>query len=389
MTYTKTRKIFTKTILQNNSLTTPKKDGYYMPAEFEKQVATWLGWPSNPGTFRLKQAQLTIEKVAHIISKYQIVYIVTSPSTWYEAYNRFKNYKNIFVTEVDSDDNWLRDIAPTFLVKNVGKNRYLRSVGWKFNGWGKPKEINHDKDALVSIKISNFLAVPFYKKFDFVCEGGAYSVDGNGTLITTEQCLLNPNRNGNLTKSQIENVLYNYLNLSKIIWLPYGVAHDHDTDGHVDNMCVFAGIGKVLLTWPKDCGTIECIDKEQEMRSLAALNVLDNSTDANGKSIKIYKVPHPPILQYTQNEIHTLPNVKGSYVRRENERLAASHVNLIITNDVVVVPIFDCSSDKEALKIINEAFPNKKVVGVYAREIVLGGGNIHCMSQQQPYSNHF
>lgn len=373
----------------SNSLITPKKDGYYMPAEFEKQFATWLGWPSNPGTFRIKPAQLAIENVARVISKYQPVHIVAPANDWQDAYERFKDCKNIYVTEVESDDDWLRDISPTFLVKNTGKNRYLRSVGWKFNGWGKPKEIEHEKDALVALKISNSLAVPFYKKFDFVCEGGSFSVDGQGTLITTEQCLLNPNRNKNLSKAQIESTLCNYLNLSKIIWLPYGVVHDTDTDGHVDNMCVFVGVGKVILTWPKGCGTDECDDKEQEVHSLAALKVLENSTDANGKLIKVYKMPHPPVLKYTRSEIDTLPVTKGSYVRKLDTRMAASHVNLIITNEVIVVPIFNCATDAEAIKLMSEIFPNKKVVGVYAREILLGGGNIHCMSQQQPFSTGF
>jgi agmatine deiminase len=357
MLHKKTRK---NSITKNNStqrLSTPKKDGYYMPSEFEKQSATWLGWPSNPGTFRLKGAQRAIEEVARIISKYQIVHIVAQPSAWEEAYECFKDCANIFVNEVDSNDNWLRDIAPTFLIKPV------------------------------AVKISGFLSVPIYKKFDFVCEGGSFSVDGQGTLITTEECLLNPNRNKNLTKSQIANNLCNYLNLTKVIWLPYGVFHDTDTNGHVDNMCVFAGVGKVMLTWPNGCGTDECEDKEQEIRSMAALDVLENSTDAKGNKITVYKIPHPTKLYYTKSEVKSLPGVNdGSFARKDGVRMAASHVNLIITNEVVVVPIFHCPTDNEAIKAVSEVFPNKKVVGVYAREILLGGGNIHCMSQQQPYS---
>ena len=160
MLHKKTRKNSISKNSSTQSLSTPKKDGYYMPSEFEKQSATWLGWPSNPGTFRLKGAQLAIEQCARIISKYQIVHIVAQPSVWEEAYERFKDVPNIFVDELDSDDNWLRDIAPTFLIKPVGKNRLMRSVGWKFNGWGNPKTIEHDKDALVAVKISGFLSVP-------------------------------------------------------------------------------------------------------------------------------------------------------------------------------------------------------------------------------------
>ena len=374
--------------LSLHSGTIPKKDGFYMQGEFDTQSATWLGWPSNLGTFHIKKAQLAIEKVARYISKYQRVNIIAHPSTWKGAYNLFKNDKNIFVIELISNDNWLRDIAPTFLIKHIGNQIYLRGLGWKFNGWGKPKEIMYDDDALVALKISNMLSIPFYEKFNFVCEGGSYSVDGKGTLITTEECLLNKNRNKNMSRKQIEDVLCNYLNVSKIIWLPYGVAADTDTDGHVDNMCVFAGVSKVLLTWPKGCGTTDCVDKEQEKRSLAALDVLENSTDANGKPFTIYKIPHPTITSYTQNEVDHLPRVDGSYVRKVGDRLDASHVNLIITNKVIIVPTFNCSTDKEAIRILSEVFPTRKVVGVYAREILLGGGNIHCMSQQQPFSTY-
>jgi agmatine deiminase len=359
-----------------------------MPSEFETQKATWLGWPSNPGTFNIIKAQLAIEKVARAISKYQRVYIAAPPSTWKRAVDLFNNDSNIYIVEVVDNDSWLRDIAPTFLVKNSGKNTYLRGLGWKFNGWGKPNVINFEQDALVSLKISNMLAIPFYENYKFVCEGGSYTVDGKGTLITTEECLLNKNRNKNLSKTQIENVLCKYLNVNKIVWLPYGVAADTDTDGHVDNICVFAGVGKVILSWPKGCGTPECIDKEQEKRSLAALHVLENCTDCDGRTFTIYKIPHPPIISYTQKDIDNLSRVKGSYARKIGERLDASHINLIITNKIIVVPTFDCSSDKEAIKVLSEVFPTRKVIGVYAREILLGGGNIHCMSQQQPFSTN-
>jgi agmatine deiminase len=355
-----------------------------MPSELEPQQATWLGWPSNKGTFRIGPAQLAIATVARFISKYQDVHIVAPPHTWAKAVEYFKNDTNIFVTEVVSDDNWLRDIAPTFLIKNVGNKRDMRALGWKFNGWGKPREIKHDLDAQVAYKISNSLSTHFYKRFDFVCEGGSYSVDGEGTLITTEQCLLNKNRNPHLKRRQIEDMLRKCLNVTKIIWLPYGAFMDHDTDGHVDNMCVFAGVGKVMLSWPKGCGTDQCEDKEQEVRSLAALKVFESSTDAKGRHFTVVKVPHPPPLIYTQKEVDSLPEIKGSYPRKAGVRMAGSHVNLIITTDMVIVPIFHCESDAPAMKIIAETFPTRKVVSVYAREILLGGGNIHCMSQQEP-----
>jgi len=369
---------------RNEIYTTPQKDGCRMQAEFETQSATWLGWPSNNGTFRISQAQRTIENVVKHICKYQKVYIVTNPSTWSSAERIFKSYNNVFVTELLTNDLWLRDIAPTFLISENKKSKFMSAVSWKFNGWGKPQTIEHDKDQLVALKISNFLGIHLYNKNDFVCEGGSYSVDGQGTLITTEECLLNPNRNSKLSKNEIEDVLRKYLNVKKIIWIPYGATEDEDTDGHVDNMCVFVGVGKLMLSWPKGCGTLDCEDKDQEKRSLAAMTAIENSTDVNGKPFKVYKIPHPPVLKYTQAEINTLPKMKGSYVRKAGTRMAASHVNMIITNKIVVVPTFNCESDKEAVKIVSEIFPDRKVVGVYAREILLGGGNIHCMSQQEP-----
>ena len=370
-------------------LSNPSKDGFYMPSEFDTQFATWLGWPSNPGTFNVKPAQIVIENVARFISKYQRVYIVAPPFDWKSAVDLFSNDDNIFVVECLTNDAWLRDIAPTFLIKKTGTNNiHLRGLGWKFNGWGKPDIIEFKEDALLSLKICKMLAIPFYQNYDFVCEGGSYTVDGRGTLITTEECLLNKNRNRKLNKMQIQNVLCKYLNVNKIIWLPYGVAADADTDGHVDNMCIFVGVGKVILAWPKNCGTPQCVDKDQEKRSLAALRVLENSTDSNGNPFTVYKIPHPPIMSYSQKDIDGLPKAKGSYVRKIGERLDASHVNLIITNKVVVVPTFNCSSDKEAIQTLSHIFPTRKVIGVYAKDILLGGGNIHCMSQQQPNFTH-
>ena len=348
----------------------------YMPAEFDRQSSIWLGWPSNESTFRTSKAQLVIEQVARLISPHVKVHIVAPPSTWAQAYQRFQGAENIFVTEVECNDGWMRDVAPTFLSDDS-------AVSWKFTGWGKPRTIVHEKDALVAVKICNSIGFPC-QILDFVLEGGSISVDGKGTLMATEETLLNKNRNPSLTKHQIENVLKGTLGVSKVLWLPFGISGDADTNGHIDNMAIFYAPGKVLLTWPIGCGTGSCADPDQEMRSLAALQVLENATDARGRKIKVVKIPHPPIMFYTKQEAESIIQTKASFPRKEGTRIAATYINMIFCNDIIVIPTFNCYTDEIALKVMKELFPSKKVVGVFSRELNLGGGNIHCMSQQQP-----
>jgi agmatine deiminase len=268
----------------------------------------------------------------------------------------------------------MRDVAPTFLSDKS-------AISWKFTGWGHPRTIAHDKDALVAVKICNTLAYPC-KRLDFVCEGGSIIVDGKGTMLVTEETLLNKNRNPTMSKREIESVLCHALGVSKVIWLPFGIANDTDTAGHVDNMAIFYDVGKVLLTWPEGCGTGACVDKEQEMRSLAALKVLESATDARGRPIKVTFIPHPPPMYYTKEE--SMSPVKGSFHRKTDTRMASTYINMIFCNEMIVVPTFNQPTDAIALKIMADLFPKKKVVGVYSRDLNLGGGNIHCMSQQQP-----
>ncbi len=158
---------------------------------------------------------------------------------------------------------------------------------FSFNAWGKPDDIEHGQDKFVGIKLLQQLRLPAYDYTHFVCEGGSFSVDGQGTCLTTEQCLLNPNRNKHLSKPTITDILCRSLGVRKVIWLPFGAAADEDTDGHVDNMCVFARPGEVMLSWPSGCGGGSCVDVEQEKRSLAALKVLQEETDAHGRSFKV------------------------------------------------------------------------------------------------------
>jgi agmatine deiminase len=202
-------------------------------------------------------------------------------------------------------------------------------------------------------------------------------VDGEGTLITTEQCLLNPNRNPNLNRGQIEELLREYLGVETILWLGQGVYND-ETDGHVDNLCCFVRPGVVALTWTEDRS-----DPQYES-SADAFERLSGATDARGRRLEVHKIEQPAAVTIRREECEGVDQVEGTLPRREGDRMAASYINFYVANRGVVVPQFGDPQDSKGLAGLAELFPGREVVGVYAREILLGGGNIHCITQQQP-----
>lgn len=207
-------------------------------------------------------------------------------------------------------------------------------------------------------------------------EGGAIHVDGEGTLLVTEACLLNANRNPHLGRTQIEAMLREHLAVEKIIWLPRGIVND-ETDEHVDNMCCFCAPGEVLLAWTDDQ------NDPQYAFSMAALKVLETSVDAKARALKVHKLPLPAVMHATAEERATVAD--GSAVARiTDDRLAGSYINFYLCNGGVIVPKFDDPNDDVAARILAERFPDRRVVQVPGREILLGGGNIHCITQQQP-----
>jgi agmatine deiminase len=210
-----------------------------------------------------------------------------------------------------------------------------------------------------------------------VLEGGSIHVDGEGTVLTTEQCLLNPNRNPELDRAAIEAALHAYLGTEKVVWLGDGVFAD-ETDGHIDNLACFARPGVVMLTW------IEDPDDPQSAISRDALERLEAATDARGRSLEVIKLPAPGPLTATDEEAAGVELVEGTQPRKGGDRLAASYVNFYLANSRVVYPLLDPTRDDEAAAIIAATFPDREAVGVPAREILLGGGNIHCITQQVP-----
>jgi agmatine deiminase len=212
---------------------------------------------------------------------------------------------------------------------------------------------------------------------DLILEGGSIDVDGQGTVLTTEECLLNPNRNPDLTREQIEGILREHLDVSTVIWLPRGV-HLDETDGHIDNFARFAAPGVVMLTWTDDR------DDPQWEISHEALRILEATVDAQGRSLQVVRLHQPGPITITAEEASGVDRVAGVQPRAEGERLAGSYVNSYIGDGIVVLPVFDDPHDAAAVAAYEQLFPDRRVIPVPGREILLGGGNVHCITQQVP-----
>jgi agmatine deiminase len=356
--------------------TTPAADGFWMPGEFEPHSGCWMLWPEQAGLWRLaaKPAQREFASVATAIATGEPVTVGVSRDQFVNA--RAMLPDAIRVVEMSSNDAWMRDVGPTFV---VDKKRNVRGVDWHFNAWGGLNGglyFPWDQDDLVARKVLEMEGRDRYRA-PLILEGGSIHVDGEGTLITTEECLLNPNRNPHLDKGQLEIYLHEYLGVSSVVWLVKGVVND-ETDGHVDNLCSFVRPGEVALTWTDN-------KRDPQYRvSQDAYERLMESRDAQGRRFKIHKLPHPGPLFRTKQEAQDVDAAEGAAPREAGERLAASYVNFYIGNSTVVMPLVDPKTDKAAAKIVKRLFPERRVIGVQAREILLGGGNIHCITQQVP-----
>jgi agmatine deiminase len=356
--------------------TLPNDDGYRMPGEFEAHSKTWMLWPERPDNWREggRPAQRAFVEVAKAISQFEPVIMGVNPSQYENARTMLPS--QVQVVEIENNDAWMRDCGPTFVMDNSGD---LRGIDWIFNAWGGLEGGLYyawELDDAVPQKVLEMEGKDRYKA-PIVLEGGSIHVDSQGTLITTEECLLNLDRNPTLSKDEIEGVLKSYLNISKIIWLGRGVFND-ETSGHVDNLCCFLKPGVVALTWTDDQ-----YDPQYEI-SMDALQRLEESSDAKGRKLIIHKIHQPDPVTITDIEAQGVGTVPGTKPRTAGDRMAASYVNFYLCNGGAVVPTFNDRHDKIALDTLQRLMPERKVVGVLAREILLGGGNIHCITQQQP-----
>jgi agmatine deiminase len=357
-------------------LRTPRSDGYWMPGEFERHAGTWMLWPERLDNWRSGAipAQQAFAAVAAAIARFEPVSVGVSAAQY--EFARARLDARVRVMEITSNDAWMRDVGPTFVVNAAGNRR---AVDWQFNAWGGLAGglyFPWDQDDLVAQKVAAAEGVNRYRA-PLVMEGGAIHADGQGTLLVTEQCLLNPNRNPQLSRPQIEDLLKAYTGATVVIWLGDGVIND-ETDGHVDNLACFARPGEVCLTFPANRRDL------QWRVSNDALERLRSARDARGRRLTVHKLPSPGPLRMTAAEAASVQHRDGAKPRRAGERLAASYANFYIANGGVVVPLLDARTDAAALARLRRIFPEREVTGVPGREILLGGGNIHCITQQVP-----
>lgn len=358
-----------------STVTTPRQDGFAMPAEWAPQQAVWMVWPYRTDNWRADgaPAQQAFAAVAGAIAQTTPVLMAVPAAQMDKARRTLPD--TVTLVEMESDDAWMRDTGPTIVVNDQGERR---GVDWTFNAWGGTLGGLYapwDKDQAVAAQVLRHHGFTGYTT-SLVLEGGSIHVDGEGTLLTTAECLLNPNRNPHLNQHEIEQQLREYLGVERFIWLPEGVFND-ETDGHIDNMCCFVRPGEVALHWTEDH------DDPQYARSVAALNVLEAATDAKGRCLKVWKLPAPGPLYASAEE--TLSVQHGSAVERaEGNRLAGSYVNYLISNRQIIFPLLDARTDAQAQALFQEMYPGFLITGVPAREILLGGGNIHCITQQIP-----
>ena len=356
--------------------TTPRADGFRMPGEFEKHDGCWLLWPERTDTYRLgaKPAQAAYMETAIAISQFEKVTMGVSAAQFKNARNKLPD--PIRVIELSFNDAWMRDNGPIFV--NNGKE--VRVVDCDFNAWGGLEQgiyFPWDQDDLVPRKVAEIEWLDRYRA-PMVLEGGALTVDGEGTLITTAQCLLNPNRNPQLSRTEIEAYLKDYLGLEKIIWLPRGSLND-ETDGHVDGICAFICPGEVVVAWTDDQSNPE-YDIQQE-----AYELLQQATDAQGRRLKVHKLYNPAPVIVREEETEGIDAVEGVLPRIAGTFMGGSYVNFYLANRGCVVPLYDDPADSVALETLQKLMPERKVVGVKGgRELLLGGGMVHCITQQQP-----
>ena len=332
---------------------TPAEDGFSMPAEWGPHAGCFISWPCREHTWHghLEDAKRAYSDVIKAINRFDPMTVLADPMTNPEARRRLGPDAKII--KVALDDSWSRDNGPIFVRR--GDNR-LALANFRFNGWGHKQPC--EKDDRLPIFLSERLRIRRYDA-PMVLEGGAISVDGDGTLLTTEQCLLNVNRNPSMSREGIEQVLASYLGIRKVVWLARGVEDDM-TDGHVDGVAGFAMSHVVLAAHTGD-------NSDPNYRNLEEnLTRLESATDAKGRSLEVVRMVQPrPVL-----------------VGRVS--ITPSYVNLYFANGAVVFPTYGIREDNSARETLASLFPEREIVGVRCEHISIGGGDVHCITQQLP-----
>lgn len=355
---------------------TPKKDGYRMPAEFEPQKQIFMLWPERQDNWRYgaKPAQEAYSNVAKAINRFEPVTVCVSKEQF--ANCRAHLPAEIRVVEIASNDSWIRDCGPTFIKNDKGG---LRAVDWTFNAWGGLVDglyFPWDADDQVAQKLCEMEGVDSYRTEGFVLEGGAFHVDGEGTVMTTKMCLLSKGRNPHLSQEEIEKMLCDYLNCEKTIWITDGI-DPAETNGHIDDVACFIRPGEAACIYTEDP------ENPFYEAGRRAYGELCSAVDAKGRKLKVHKLCLPKRAVRLEGA-DGIDQIEGTAPRRDGDICIASYMNFLIVNGGVIVPQYEDENDSLALKQIKAMFPDRDVVGVNTKEIVYGGGNIHCITQQQP-----
>jgi agmatine deiminase len=349
-----------------SNLATPAALGYAMPAEWARHRATWLSWPTNLETWPVnleKVREIWVRMTRALATHEQVYLLVDNEQAEQDVAARLRAAKielaKVTLVKIPTVDVWMRDYGPTFVTRHA-VDAPLAFNDWIFNGWGDKYQA-YQEDERVARAIAKLLKVPVFDH-QIVLEGGSIEVNGAGTCLTTEQCLLNRNRNPNLSRNEIERFLKSSLGVDHVIWLGEGIAGD-DTDGHIDDIARFVNPTTVVCI-------VEANSRDENYRLLQANRErLQHAKDQTGAKLNIVTLPCPA------------PVYDGG------ARLPASYANFYIANEVVLVPLFDDRKDKTALGILQELFADRKVIGLRCNEVVAGLGAIHCVTQQEPAVN--
>ncbi len=342
----------------------PRAAGFSQPGEWAPHAACWLAWPSHEDLWEvaLGPAQKALVGFARAIADpgpdgmprgEKLEVLAPTAARAEEARERLAGL-GARIHEIPFGDIWMRDIAPIFVTSEAGE---VAAASFAFNGWGGKYDL--PGDAEVSMRVAEAAGLRTFRD-ELVLEGGSVDPDGEGTLLTTRQCLLNPNRNPGLPQAALERRLGEGLGAEKVLWLGDGLINDH-TDGHVDTVARFVAPGVVVCMEPSGGGDPNATALKEIVRDLSAMR------DARGRRLELFTVPSPGVV--------TDP---------EGELMAASYVNFYVANTTVTVPVYGTPNDGPALRRIEKLFPGRRVFDVPARELLLGGGAFHCISQQQP-----
>jgi agmatine deiminase len=344
---------------------TPAELGFYMPAEWHSHAGTWLTWPTDPETWpgRVDQVEEIYLELIAALAPHEIVNVLVDDEETAQAVRQrfsFAAAGNVRFRNIPTVDSWIRDYGPNFLIDRNGAGAFN---DWVFNAWGdKYEELK--KDDRVPRLLEPILRMPRFEP-RIVMEGGSIEVNGEGCVLTTEQCLLNPNRNPQLSRAQIEDYLKNYLGVAKVLWLGEGIVGD-DTDGHIDDIARFVSSRTIVCAVEEDPADANYEILEDNLARLRSM------TDVDGRPFDIVTLP--------------MPGVVGgeSTTTRNLDRLPASYANFYIANNVVLLPVFGHANDARAAEILQDVFPNRRVIPINCEPLVWGMGSIHCLTQQQP-----